>query len=110
MLLIGSENRGDWDCAVEGDESPAVPYRQGEQINVGNLFGAVKRPLSTIVWSKMLKSSNQNSWYEVARRLLQSLYDFRGGHRVRVLRLRHDSNAPIFGEWARCPPCCSLML
>jgi hypothetical protein len=110
MLLIGSENRGDWDCAVESDESPAVPYRQGEQINVGNLFGAVNTPVvndrlvqnAQVVEPKLVVRSS--------RRLLQSLYDLRGGHRVRVLRLRHDSNAPIFGEWARCPPCCSLML
>ena len=100
MFLIGPENRGDWDCTVEGDKSPPAPYRQGKQINVGNLFGAVNTPIvdhtpvqnAQVVGPKFVVLSS--------RRLLQSLYDFRSGHRLRVPRLGHNSNAPIFGEWA----------
>ena len=41
MRLFGPENRRERNCAVEGDESPGVLYCQGEQVNVGYLFGAV---------------------------------------------------------------------
>ena len=104
MLLFGAENRRERNFAVEGDEPPAALYRQGKEVNVGDLFWAVNPPTIDDSLVQNTKTIRPEFVVRSCRRMCQPLDDFPCLYRVRVLRLGHDSNAPILRQRTRCPP------